>query len=48
MPVDVRTNGITVTKNTAGFLAALGFFSPDNRYDSLFISNYLDRYVRDA
>src|SRR3954464_5674082 len=48
MPVAVRTNGITVTKNTAGFLAALGFYSPDNRYDSLFISNYVDRYVRDS
>ncbi len=48
MPVEVRTNGITVTKNTAGFLGALGFFSPDNRYDSLFISNYVDRYVRDG
>jgi HAE1 family hydrophobic/amphiphilic exporter-1 len=47
MPVEVRANGITVTKNTAGFLGALGFFSPDNRYDSLFISNYVDRYVRD-
>ena len=48
MPVEVRANGITVTKNTAGFLGALGFFSPDNRYDSLFISNYVDRYVRDS
>ncbi len=48
MPLDVRTNGITVTKGTAGFLAALGFYSDDNRYDSLYISNYLDRYVRDA
>lgn len=48
MPADVRTNGISVTKNSAGFLGAYGFFSADNRYDSLFISNYLDRYVRDA
>ena len=48
LPADVRTNGISVTKNTAGFLAAIGFYTPDNRYDSLFISNYLDRYVRDA
>ncbi len=48
MPADVRTNGISVTKNSAGFLMGLGFFSPDNRYDSLFISNYLDVYVRDA
>src|SRR5688500_16130735 len=48
MPAEVRTNGITVTKNTAGFLGAVGFFSRDNRYDSLFISNYVDLYVRDA
>lgn len=48
MPADVRTNGISVTKNSAGFLMGLGFFSKDGRYDSLFISNYLDVYVRDA
>src|SRR5687767_13819092 len=48
MPAEVRTNGISVTKNTAGFLGAIGFFSRDNRYDSLFISNYVDLYVRDA
>jgi len=48
LPVEVRNNGIGVTKNTAGFLMGVGFFSRDNRYDSLFISNYLDRYVRDA
>ena len=48
MPAEVRTNGISVTKQTAGFLGAIGFFSRDNRYDSLFISNYVDLYVRDA
>jgi hydrophobic/amphiphilic exporter-1 (mainly G- bacteria), HAE1 family len=48
MPGDVRTNGITVTKNTTGFMGGLGFFSRDNRYDAQFISNYVDRYVRDA
>ena len=48
MPAEVRTNGITVTKNTAGFMGGLGFFSEDNRYDAQFISNYIDRYVKDA
>ena len=47
MPAEVRTNGISVTKNTTGFLMGIGFFSADNRYDAKFISNYLDRYVRD-
>ena len=48
MPLDVRTNGITVSKGSAGFLAGIGFYSDNNRYSSLFISNYLDRYVRDG
>ena len=48
LPADVRTTGVTVTKNTAGFLGGLGFFSRDNRYNAQFISNYLDLYVRDA
>jgi HAE1 family hydrophobic/amphiphilic exporter-1 len=47
MPLEVRTNGITVTKGSAGFLAGIGFYSDNNQYSSLFISNYLDRYVRD-
>ena len=48
LPADVRTTGVTVTKNTAGFLGGLGFFTRDNRYSAQFISNYLDLYVRDA
>src|SRR6188768_1991164 len=48
MPTEVRTNGISVTKNTAGFIGAIGFYTEDDRYDGLFISNYLDLYVRDA
>src|SRR4029434_9844429 len=40
MPAEVRTNGISVTKNTAGFLGAIGFYSPANRYDALLISHY--------
>jgi len=48
MPAEVRTNGITVTKVTAGFMGGIGFFSQDNRYTSQFISNYIDLYLRDA
>src|SRR5215510_14506655 len=35
MPAEVRTNGITVAKATAGFLGAIGVYSPDSRYDAL-------------
>jgi HAE1 family hydrophobic/amphiphilic exporter-1 len=48
MPAEVRTNGITVTKVTTGFMGGIGFFSQDNRYTSQFISNYIDLYLRDA
>ncbi|MEO8481161.1 MAG: efflux RND transporter permease subunit, partial [Acidobacteriota bacterium] len=48
MPAEVRTNGIAVTKASSGFLGAIGFYSKDNRYDGLFLSNYVDLYVRDA
>src|SRR5688572_375430 len=34
LPADVRTNGVTVLKNTTGFMGGLGFFSKDNRYSS--------------
>ena len=48
MPTDVRTTGVSVTKNSTGFLGGLGFYSKDNRYDSQFLSNYIDQYVKDA
>src|SRR5687768_7883549 len=48
MPTDVRTTGITVFKQTAGFLGGLGFYSRDNRYSAQFLSNYVDLYVKDA
>ena len=48
LPADVRTTGVTVTKNTTGFMGGLGFYSKDNRYTAQFISNYLDLFVRDA
>ncbi len=48
MPAEVRQNGISVVKVATGFIGGLGFYSNDNRYSSLFISNYIDLYIRDA
>ena len=48
MPAEVRTTGITVQKQSTGFVMAVGVYSEKGEYDSLFISNYLDLYVRDA
>src|SRR4051812_23578619 len=48
LPGDVRTNGITVQKGQTGFVLAAGIYSEKSEYDSLFISNYIDVYVKDA
>jgi HAE1 family hydrophobic/amphiphilic exporter-1 len=48
MPTEVRTTGITVQKQSTGFVMAVGVYSEHNEYDSLFLSNYLDIYVKDA
>jgi HAE1 family hydrophobic/amphiphilic exporter-1 len=48
LPSDVRTNGVTVQKGATGFVLAAGVYAPKAEYDSLFISNYIDVYVKDA
>jgi HAE1 family hydrophobic/amphiphilic exporter-1 len=48
MPTEVRTTGITVQKQSTGFVMAVGVFSEKGTYDSLFLSNYIDIYVKDA
>jgi len=43
-----RNTGITISKANSNFVFAAAFVSKDKRYSNLFISNYLDVYVRDA
>ena len=35
-------------KQATGFIAAVGVYAEHGEYDSLFLSNYLDVFVRDA
>jgi HAE1 family hydrophobic/amphiphilic exporter-1 len=48
LPNTVKNTGIIITKQTGGFVFAAGVYSDNGQYDSLFLSNYLDVYVRDA
>ncbi|HTK93998.1 MAG TPA: efflux RND transporter permease subunit, partial [Terriglobales bacterium] len=48
LPAEVQTTGVQIGKNSGSFVLAAGFYSENGKYDSLFISNYLDVYVRDA
>jgi hydrophobic/amphiphilic exporter-1 (mainly G- bacteria), HAE1 family len=48
LPAAVKQIGITVAKTSQNFVFGGAVFSPDGRYTPLFISNYLDVYVRDS
>jgi len=48
LPAAVKQVGITVAKTSQNFVFGGAVFSPDQRYSTLFISNYLDVYVRDT
>ena len=48
LPAQVKNTGVTVTKGLSGFVFAAAFYSDNNKYSGLFISNYVDVYVSDA
>ena len=47
LPNEVKTVGIAVTKSGNNFVLAAGVYADNGQYDPLFISNYLDRFVKD-
>ena len=47
LPQEVRRQGVTVEKGSSAFLQVLAFYSPDGRYDDVFISNYVTLNVLD-
>src|SRR6266705_1083296 len=48
LPNAVKQIGITVAKTSQNFVFGAAVYSPDGRYPPLFMSNYLDVYVRDS
>jgi HAE1 family hydrophobic/amphiphilic exporter-1 len=48
LPTAVKQVGVTVAKTSQNFVFGVAVFSPDGRYSTLFMSNYLDVYVRDS
>src|SRR6476660_8238807 len=47
LPQEVRRQGVTVEKGSSAFLQVLAFYSPDGRYDNLYISNYVTLNILD-
>jgi HAE1 family hydrophobic/amphiphilic exporter-1 len=48
LPNEVKVTGITVKKNSSSFVVAFGLFAENDEYDSIFLSNYADRYIVDG
>jgi HAE1 family hydrophobic/amphiphilic exporter-1/multidrug efflux pump len=48
LPADVRRLGVTVEKSSSSFLLVAAFYSPESRYDDLYISNYVTLNVLDV
>lgn len=48
LPGAVKSVGITTQKTSQNFVFGAAIISDNNRYSTLFMSNYLDVYVRDA
>ncbi|MGZ3381890.1 MAG: efflux RND transporter permease subunit, partial [Isosphaeraceae bacterium] len=47
LPTAVQNQGITIRKKTPDILMIVNFFSPDGRYDDIYLSNFATIYVRD-
>jgi len=48
LPGVVQTTGLNITKVSTNFVIAAAFYAENGQYDDLFISNYLDVYVKDS
>ena len=48
LPQEVRRQGVTVEKSSSSFLLVLAFYSPDETFDGLFVSNYVTLNVLDT
>jgi HAE1 family hydrophobic/amphiphilic exporter-1 len=47
LPNEVKQVGLSVTKVSNNFVLAAGVYAEKSQYDALFISNYIDRFIRD-
>ncbi len=48
LPNEVKNTGVIITKQTSGFVFGGGVYAENGQYDSLFLSNYIDVYIKDA
>jgi len=47
LPLDVQRQGVVTKKASTSFVSVISFYTPDGRYDDLFLTNYLNLFVKD-
>jgi multidrug efflux pump len=47
LPTQVQNQGITIRKKTPDILMIVNLFSPDGRYDDVYLSNFATIYIKD-
>jgi len=47
LPESVQQQGLTIKKKSPNILLAISFYSPDGRYDDIYLSNYATIHVKD-
>src|SRR5262249_58998980 len=47
LPTPVQNQGITIRKKTPDMLMIVNLFSPDDRYDDIYLSNYATIHLKD-
>ena len=48
LPNEVKQVGISVTKVSTNFVLGAGVYAEEGQYDALFLSNYIDLFIKDA
>ena len=48
LPSEVTAAGVTTQKASSDMVAMLSFYSPKGTYDSMFLTNYFNVYIKDA
>ncbi len=47
LPTSVQQQGLTIKKKSPNILLAVSFYSPDGRYDNIYLSNFATIYIKD-
>lgn len=48
LPAQVKNSGVTVKKASTAIVMAVALYSENNEYSNFYLSNYADRYLKDA